>query len=322
MSSYIAGISRPCVMKFETEVIEGLVLDVELLDRVFKVPITTVKYIPHGCRLAFSQALKIVLYKVVAQPDSIDAWVRLLLFPRCTLQVCRPKNRQELKNMFDGSGLVSLGHGGGDFLEERATGNTNIRQCLRKVMDGHFTAAVKVLSSYGVAPYCDDTIKPLDVKHSYKPLSSIPSNTFSEPPLVVEIDSVFGCIKSFPKGTSCGRDSLRAQHILGSLCGEGSATATDLLKAITCPLILRGSTISRKSLMWANTFSPSIPLKALSRIFTKNVPLIPKRYFGLELNIMITKIFWPSCNGVKLREGLFPIDIQRPSLGVKLLGRC
>ncbi|GJR34774.1 hypothetical protein Tco_1210458 [Tanacetum coccineum] len=34
-------------------------------------------------------------------------------------------------------------------------------------------------------------------------------------------------------GTSCGRDGLWAQHILDALCGEGSATATDLLKAIT-----------------------------------------------------------------------------------------
>ncbi|GJX05578.1 hypothetical protein Tco_0191494 [Tanacetum coccineum] len=49
----------------------------------------TVKCIPHGCRLAFSQALKTVLCKVVAQPDSVDAWVMSLLFPRCTLQLAR-----------------------------------------------------------------------------------------------------------------------------------------------------------------------------------------------------------------------------------------
>nr|GEZ51745.1 reverse transcriptase domain-containing protein [Tanacetum cinerariifolium] len=41
---------------------------------------------------------------------------------------------------------------------------------------------------------------------------------------------------------------------------------------------------------------------------------------GLELNIKKTKIFWPLCNGMKLREGLFPVDIQRSSLGVKLTG--
>ncbi|GJR04901.1 putative reverse transcriptase domain-containing protein [Tanacetum coccineum] len=41
---------------------------------------------------------------------------------------------------------------------------------------------------------------------------------------------------------------------------------------------------------------------------------------GLELNIKKTDIFWPSCNGMNLREGLFPVDIRRPSSGVKLLG--
>nr|GEU46021.1 putative reverse transcriptase domain-containing protein [Tanacetum cinerariifolium] len=40
---------------------------------------------------------------------------------------------------------------------------------------------------------------------------------------------------------------------------------------------------------------------------------------GLELNIKKTKIFWPLCNDMKPREGLFIVDIQRPSYGVKLL---
>ena len=66
MSGYIVGISKPPNKEVETEITKGLVLDAELLDRVFKVPITTVKCIPHGCRLAFSQALRTILCKVVA----------------------------------------------------------------------------------------------------------------------------------------------------------------------------------------------------------------------------------------------------------------
>ncbi|GJV68014.1 putative reverse transcriptase domain-containing protein [Tanacetum coccineum] len=474
-----------CMTLHAIEVCEGLALDVELLDRVFKLPITTIKSIPHGCRLAFSQALKTVLYKVVAQPDYVAAWVRLLLFPRCMLQVCRPKNRQErrsgnkkslqqssilkslatwgkddgitmlVKNMLDGSWLGSLGQGGGDFMEERTTGNTNIKQCLRKVADGHFTAAVKVLSSSGVASYCDDTIKALEAKHPYKPPPTMQSNTFSEPPLVAEIDCVFGCIKSFPKGTSCGRNGLRAQHILDALCGEGSATATDLLKTITsvvnlwlvgrCPPILEEFVASAPltpllkpdngiwpitiGTIWRRLVS-KVAMKGVGKEMSKYLgdfqfgvrvsggaeailhsanrvlseyhnngslamlivdfsnafnlvdrsallhevrvrcdPLGPLLFalvlhplvhkirdncklllhawylddgtvigdseevskvldiikvsgpgLGLELNIKKTKIFWPSCNGIKLREGLFPVDIRRPSLGVKILG--
>nr|GEY90362.1 putative zinc finger, CCHC-type [Tanacetum cinerariifolium] len=61
----------------------------------------------------------------------------------------------------------------------------------------------------------------------------MPSIIFFEPLLVAEIDNVFGCIKSFSKSISCGRDGLRAQHILDALCGEGSTTVTDLLKVTT-----------------------------------------------------------------------------------------
>nr|GEU96467.1 putative ribonuclease H-like domain-containing protein [Tanacetum cinerariifolium] len=193
--------------------------------------------IPHGCRLTFSQALKTVLCKVVTQLDFVDAWVRLLLFPRCTLQVYRPKNRQErrsrnrkslqqssivkslamwrkddgitmlVKSILYGFALGSFGQGGGDFLEEGATGNTDIKQCLCKVVDGHSLAAVKVLSSSGVAPYCDDTINALEAKNLNKP---------PHPCLALHFLSL----------------SL-AWHILDALCGDGSATDIDLLKVIT-----------------------------------------------------------------------------------------
>ena len=41
---------------------------------------------------------------------------------------------------------------------------------------------------------------------------------------------------------------------------------------------------------------------------------------GLKLNIQKTHILWPSCDGSKLHEGLFLVDIRRSSLGVKFLG--
>ncbi|GKD41969.1 hypothetical protein Tco_1266614 [Tanacetum coccineum] len=54
-----------------------------------------VKSIPHSCRMAFSHALAAALGKVAATPTSIEAWVKLLLLPRCMLRVFRPFNRQE-----------------------------------------------------------------------------------------------------------------------------------------------------------------------------------------------------------------------------------
>jgi len=263
VGGHIVGILNPPTKEPKMAVDEGFMLDIEILHRIFKAPITTVKSIPHSCRMAFSQALKVALYKVVAQPGSVEAWIRLLLFPRCTLQVFRPSNRQEsrsgnrkalqirsirnslvtwgkedglailVNNIFDISGTSPRRQGGGDILQEDNMGSSSVRQCLRKVADGHFTAAVKVLCSSGVAPFSGATMKALEAKHPFMPPPAMPTAMFSEPPMVTSIDTVLGCIKSFPKGTSCGRDGLRAQHFLDALCGEGSVIATDLLHAIT-----------------------------------------------------------------------------------------
>ncbi|KAI3718010.1 hypothetical protein L1987_69987 [Smallanthus sonchifolius] len=81
---------------------------------------------------------------------------------------------------------------------------TNVKQCLRKVADGHFTAAVKVLCSSGVAPFGNDTMKVLVAKHPILPPPIMHVSLLSKPPLVVDDDAVLGCIKAFPKGPLVG----------------------------------------------------------------------------------------------------------------------
>ena len=151
---------------------EGMVLDARLLDEVLHVPIFTVKSIPHSCRLAFSQALNDSLYQVVDDLGYVGSWVCLLLLPRCTLQVFKPQTRKDRRSgnreslqqchilgclakwrethgfvelvggVLSESGQVDTGNGGEDFEEKDKKMGHNIKQCLRKVVDGHFTAAV------------------------------------------------------------------------------------------------------------------------------------------------------------------------------------
>nr|GEV42418.1 peroxidase 72 [Tanacetum cinerariifolium] len=324
---------------------------------------------------------------VVAQPDSVDARVRLLLFPRYTLQVTSYMGEDDgittlVKIILDGFTLGSFGHGGCDFRKKGATRNTNIKQCLRKVADEHFTTAVKMISSFSVSPYSDDS-------------------------------------------TSYGRDDLRTQHILDALFGEGSAISMNILKVITsfvnlwlamrCPPILVEFVASVPltplfkpdneirpiliGILWRH-FVSKVAMKGVgkemvsseyhndgsfemltidflnafnlvdrSTLFHKQGdPFRPFRFalilhpllykikdscklllyawylddgtiigdseevvrvleiikvsgpgLGLELNFKKTEIFCLSCNGMKLRKGLFPVDTRRSSLGVKLL---
>jgi hypothetical protein len=103
-------------------------------------------------------------------------------------------------------GQERLGNGKDNIEEENSQINTNIKQCLRKVADGHFTAAEKVFGSSGVAPYNEATMRVLEEKHPYMPPPSAPTTMFAEAPLVAKVDTILKCIQSFPKGTSCGRD--------------------------------------------------------------------------------------------------------------------
>ncbi|GJY71316.1 hypothetical protein Tco_0475019 [Tanacetum coccineum] len=48
------------------------------------------------------------------------------------------------------------------------------KQCKRKICDGHYTAAVRVLSSSGVAPYTDVTLQELKAKHPFKSAPPLP----------------------------------------------------------------------------------------------------------------------------------------------------
>ncbi|KAD5316908.1 hypothetical protein E3N88_16854 [Mikania micrantha] len=90
-----------------------------------------------------------------------------------------------------------------------------------------------LICSSGVAPLGDSTLKALIDKHPVVPPPSLPSNPLAQPTLVVDGECVLKCIRSFPKGTSCGRDGMRAQHLLDAVGGEGSITSSGLLASIT-----------------------------------------------------------------------------------------
>nr|GEY13621.1 hypothetical protein [Tanacetum cinerariifolium] len=109
----------------------------------------------------------------------------------------------------------------------------NLKQCNRKICDGHYTTTVRVLSSSGVAPYNDVTLQELKAKHPFKSAPSLPDMPFYHHHLIASQDVVLDRIKSFPQGTSCGRDGLCAQHLMDCLSGAVVAISDELISSIT-----------------------------------------------------------------------------------------
>ena len=97
----------------------------------------------------------------------------------------------------------------------------------------YYTAAVRVLSSSGVAPYNDTTLEDLKAKHPFKSAPSLPDIPIDRHNLIASPDVVLDVIKSFPRGTSCGRDGLRAQHLLDCFSGAAVANSEELIDSIT-----------------------------------------------------------------------------------------
>ncbi|GKC31315.1 hypothetical protein Tco_1038609 [Tanacetum coccineum] len=207
-----------------------------LLNSLFSKGLRTVKSIPPKCRLGFSRVLKEALDKVICTPDDISCWVSLLVLPLCLLKTFHPRSNLECKSAIKRqcqeesivNAIRSWSFPGGSLQVMRETlaesspplsdvdeedidlGERNIKQCKRKICDGHYTAALQVLSSYGVAPYNDATLEDLKTKHPFKPPPSLPHISIDHHHLVASLAVVLDRIKSFPCGMSCGQDGLRA----------------------------------------------------------------------------------------------------------------
>ncbi|CAA0838451.1 Cytokinin riboside 5-monophosphate phosphoribohydrolase LOG3, partial [Striga hermonthica] len=233
--------------------------DVGLLDSLFSKGLRTVKSIPPKCRLGFSRVLIGALDKVICKPIDLSCWVSLLVLPICILKTFRPRSCLECKSGTKRqrqeesitAAIKSWGEPGGPMFLVRETlaepspslvgvgdddldlVESSLRQCKRKICDGHYTAAVRVLSSSGVAPYTGATLEELQAKHPFSPPPSLPRLDVDCEAPSASTRVVLDSIRSFPRGTSCGRDGLRAQYFIDCLSGAAAAISDELICSIT-----------------------------------------------------------------------------------------
>nr|GEV04500.1 putative reverse transcriptase domain-containing protein [Tanacetum cinerariifolium] len=220
-------------------------LTYDLRDSLFSKGLRTVKPIPPKCRLGFSRVLKGALDKLICKPDDMSCWVSLLVLPLCLLKTVVPRSNLECKSAIKrqhqeqsiANAIQSWSVPGGSLQ----------LHCKRKVYDGHYISFI-VLSSSCVAPYNDDTLEDFKTKHAFKRAPSLPHISIDHHHLIASSTVVLDKIKCFPRGTSCGRDGLRAKHLMDCLSGADVATSNELVSSITqvANLFLDGNCPTRK----------------------------------------------------------------------------
>ncbi|GKC64698.1 hypothetical protein Tco_1097296 [Tanacetum coccineum] len=181
--------------------------------------------------------------------------------------------------------------------EDIELGERNIKQCKRKISDGHYIAALRVLSSPGVAPYSDATFEDLKTKHPFKPAPSLPHIPFDHHHLIASQSVVLDRIKSFLRDTSCGRDGC--PKMLGEYIA--SAPLTSLVKP-----------------------SGGIRPIAVGTVWRRLVFKVSALMIGHSLDGYLDNLQF-GIGGVRgnprsRHTGVFPSNIARPTHGVKLLG--
>ncbi|GJV24689.1 hypothetical protein Tco_1377384 [Tanacetum coccineum] len=178
---------------------EGLVPDqhnvftLSLLDSLFSKGLHTIKSIPPKCRLGFSRVLKGALDKVICKPDDIACWVSLLVLPLCLLKTFSPRSNLEYR-----------------YANKRQRQEECITNAIRSWgVPGGSVQLMRETLAESVSPMLDLDEEDLDLTEQNLKL------------------------KSFPRGTSCGRDGLRAQYLMDCLSGATIAISDELVSSIT-----------------------------------------------------------------------------------------
>ncbi|GJY00021.1 hypothetical protein Tco_0357039 [Tanacetum coccineum] len=273
-----------------------------LLNSLLLKGLHTVKFIPPKCHLRFSRVLKGALDKVICMPDNIFCWVSFLVLPLCgSLQLVG-------KTLAESSPSLSPVDE-----EDLDLGERNIKQCMRKICDSHYTAAVRVLSSSCVAPYNHATLEDLKTKHPFKPAPSllhlpIDSHHLIASPAIL-VSSITQAMNLFLDG--------KCPKLLGEYID--SAPITPLVKPGGGIRPIDVGTIWRRLVSKyvddGTIVGDTLVVRKVLELIMEDGPCC-----GLHLNIDKTEVFWLKEDPRSRLAGISPPNISRPSHDVKLLG--
>ena len=203
------------------------------LDEIFQLKVPTLRYIPSKGLPAFACALSTALRSVVHE-NSIEAWIKLLMVPKCCLPSLKRKGCHhkpaDLKALCD---LWSRGQFGALWCLVRSTGKSHehmIQAAVSLAQDGLYSKACQLLSSSGVAPNTPETWQLLQAMHPEGPIPVSPEIHSDAIGVAANFDFM-ALLRSFPKATAAGPSGLRVQHLLDAAacceltgCRESAST--------------------------------------------------------------------------------------------------
>ncbi|ESO02915.1 hypothetical protein HELRODRAFT_174380 [Helobdella robusta] len=199
-------------------------------------------HLPKQCRPKFSQVLAKVLKEIIEKPLSPPSWYKLLFLPSMVL---RRSPRGGKRHNPTGVITQRLDAFGGCSVErmveslepvvkysKKVSAEAKMILSVRsKIEKGNIRNALQLLSSTdSVVPVTEETIGSLREKHPNAPSNRkecLPKEASS---LTVNSQQVLHCLKSFPKGTSGGRDGLTPVHLRDVTSSK--ADSSDLVNLI------------------------------------------------------------------------------------------
>ena len=202
----------------------------------------TIWFVPSKARPAFARALSYVLKEIVAE-NSVDAWTKLLMLPKCVLPTSKPGGRHNkpipidiLCEMWLKGNLCELWHRAQTRLlsphsPKRLPSNKVVASAISLTKYGLYGKACQMLKSQGIAPNDDNTWNLLISKH---PKGACPSN-LAAPSVEAVLPPDFIIIpvlRSFSKLTGAGPTGLRIQHLIDAAEVPLSCSIHQSLKAV------------------------------------------------------------------------------------------
>jgi hypothetical protein len=198
------------------------------LEEVFRLQRPTLKHIPAAARQIWARVLQDAIKQAIQQND-VEAYTLLFMLPKCVLPsakragkkahrvdivtLCNRWAQGERLELWDEACRSAAKKSNLGRKSDDETDKQRVRQAaIAFAEDGLFGKACRVLSSKGLAPNSQETLRLLKEKHP-----SQPSPTCHEVPTeVLRLPADFNLreiLRSFPRGTACGPSGLRADHL-------------------------------------------------------------------------------------------------------------